>query len=186
MSEIESIIWRRLDTPGHEWAQGTADASESRLYGTAIFLYEGKPCCLEYLIECDARGETVTAEVVGEVGEDTIEIEIYVDGDGNWTMNGEPVPGVKGCEDIDLNFSPVTNTLPIRRLKLGIGESRKVNAAWLKFPSFKLEKFPQTYKRIDETTYHYESAGGEFQRDLTVSAFGMVIEYPGIWTEEKG
>lgn len=186
MSEIESIIWRRLDVPGHEWAQGTADETESRLYGTAIFVYDGKRCCLEYLIECDADGETVSAEIVGEAGDDIIEIEISVDGDGNWTLDGQQIPAVKGCVDIDLNFSPSTNTLPIRRLSLEVGESAEVSAAWLRFPSFKLEKLVQTYTRLDETTYRYESAGGAFKRDITVNEYGLVTEYPDYWTEEKG
>jgi uncharacterized protein len=186
MSEIESIIWRRLDVPGHEWAQATADETESRLYGTAIFVYEGKPCCLEYLIECDASGETVSVEIVGEAGEDIVEIEISVDGDGRWTMDGQAIPDVEGCIDIDLNFSPVTNTLPIRRLDLAVGESREVSAAWLRFPDFRLEKLIQTYTRLDENTYRYESAGGAFTRDVIVNAFGLVTEYPDYWTEEKG
>lgn len=172
--------------PGHEWAQGTADETESRLYGTVIFVHEGKPCCLEYLIECDASGETVSAEIVGEAGDDIIEIEIAVDGDGNWSMDGRDIPEVKGCVDIDLNFSPVTNTLPIRRLKLAVGESREVSAAWLRFPSFKLERLDQTYTRLDRDTYRYESAGGKFTRDIKVSEFGMVTEYPDYWTEEPG
>jgi len=186
MAEIESIIWRRIDMPGHEWAQATADEGESRLYGTAIFVYEGKPCCLEYLIECDDSGETVSVEVVGEAGDEIVEIEISVDGDGNWTMDEQVIPGVKGCVDIDLNFSPVTNTLPIKRLNLEIGESQAVSAAWLRFPSFKLERFDQTYTRLAENVFRYESAGGTFKRDLTVNEFGLVTEYPGLWTEEKG
>jgi uncharacterized protein len=172
--------------PGHEWAQGTADETESRLYGTAIFVYEGKPCCLEYLIECDAEGETVSAEIVGEAGDDIIEIEISVDGDGNWTLDGQQIPEVKGCIDIDLNFSPVTNTLPIRRLNLGVGESREVSAAWLRFPSFTLERLDQIYTRLDENTYRYESGGGKFTRDITVTEFGLATEYPDYWTRERG
>jgi hypothetical protein len=186
MSQIESIIWRRLDIPGHEWAQLTADEAESRLYGTAIFVYEGKPCCLEYLIECDSSGETISAEIVGEVGEDVIEIEISVDGDGNWTMGEQVIAEVKGCIDIDLNFSPVTNTLPVRRLNLAVGESAEVSAAWLRFPSFKLEKLVQTYTRLDENTYRYESAGGVFIRDITVNKHGLVTDYPDYWTRENG
>lgn len=186
MSEIDSIIWRRLDVPGHEWAQGTADETESRLYGTAIFVYEGKRCCLEYLIECDADGETVTAEIVGEAGDDIIEIEISVDGDGNWTLDGQQIPAVKGCIDIDLNFSPATNTLPVRRLGLEVGESAEVSAAWLRFPGFKLEKLVQTYTRLSENTYRYESGDGAFKRDITVNEYGLVTEYPNYWMEEKG
>src|SRR5712664_99467 len=36
--------------------------------------------------------------------------------------------------DIDLAVTPATNTLPIRRLNLEVGQSQEVTAAWLKFP----------------------------------------------------
>jgi hypothetical protein len=183
---VRSIIWRRLDTPGHEWAQGLADESGSQFHGTSIFVDEGKPCFLEYLVACDTDGETISVEVLGEVGDDLIEIEILVGDDGVWTMNEEEIGEVEGCVDIDLNFSPITNTLPIRRLNLAVGASQKVAAAWLRFPSFKLERFEQTYTRVDENTYHYESRDGEFKRDLTVDEYGMVTNYPGFWTEERG
>ena len=180
-----SIIWRRLDQPGHEWAQGSTTDDGTQFFGTAIFIDQGMRCCLDYLIDCDENGETVAVEVIGEAGDETIEIEISVDDHGSWTMNGEHQPQVGDCIDIDLNFSPFTNTLPIRRLDLEVGESENLSAAWLRFPSFKLERFEQTYTRTGENIYRYESQGGEFQRDLTVDEHGFVTEYPGIWIEES-
>jgi hypothetical protein len=182
---VRSIIWRRLDNPGHEWAQGSTNEDGVQFYGTAIFVDQGKRSCLDYLIDCDENGETVGVEVIGEAGDETIEIEISVDDDGTWTMNGERQPQVGDCIDIDLNFSPLTNTLPIRRLDLAVGESEHVIAAWLRFPSFKLERFEQTYTRVDDNLYRYESRDGSFSRDLTVDEHGFVTDYPGFWTEER-
>ena len=68
-------------------------------------------------------------------------------------------PAVAGCVDLDLNFSPSTNLLPIRRLNLSVGQEAAVRAAWLRFPSFILEPLEQLYRRVDATTYRYESAG---------------------------
>lgn len=86
-----------------------------------------------------------------------------------------------GCIDLDLNFSPSTNLLPIRRLGLAIGEEAKVNAAWLRFPGFTLEPLEQLYRRIDRTTYRYESAGGKFVAELRVNTAGFVTHYPNFW-----
>jgi hypothetical protein len=33
-------------------------------------------------------------------------------------------------------------------------------------------------------SYHYESAGGQFQRDLGVNSAGFVVRYPGLWQAE--
>ena len=93
-------------------------------------------------------------------------------------MNGEHVPPVEGCIDVDLNFSPSTNLLPIRRLNLGIGDEATVRAAWLRFPTFTLEPLDQSYSRIAENRYQYKSAS--FTAEITVNEAGLVLEY-GVW-----
>ena len=96
-------------------------------------------------------------------------------------------PAVKGCTDVDLNFSPSTNLLPIRRLNLNIGNQAPVSAAWLRFPSFTLERLDQIYSRVDDQTYRYESnRGGKFVVELKTNDIGLVISYPGLWEEERG
>jgi hypothetical protein len=93
---------------------------------------------------------------------------------------------VAGCIDVDLNFSPSTNVLPIRRLNLAVGESQIVRAAWLRFPSFVLEPLEQRYTRIAEDRVHYESFTTNFQAELRVSRNGMVLDYENIWIAETG
>jgi hypothetical protein len=83
--------------------------------------------------------------------------------------------------DLDLNFSPSTNLLPIRRLRLDVGQEAAVRAAWLRFPGFTLEPLEQRYRRTADDAYRYESAGGAFVRDLTVNDEGFVVRYPGLW-----
>ena len=82
---------------------------------------------------------------------------------------------LKGCTDVDLGCSPSTNTLPIRRLRLGVGASQKIQAAWLRFPDFTIVKAAQTYTRLDEFTYRY--ASGTFEAELTVDDDGLVAAY---------
>jgi hypothetical protein len=179
-----TIIWRTLSTPGHETAKIYGDEHEGwTIDGVSVFLHEGASVRLDYLIECEANWETSYLTVNGWVGDEIIDIEIEVT-DSSWTLNGEPVAGVDGCIDIDLNFSPITNTLPIRRLDLAIGESKTVRAAWLRFPSFQLELLEQTYTRLDESTVKYQTTSG-FTATLTVDAAGMVTHYPDGWTIEQ-
>lgn len=183
--EATTIIWRRLDTPGHDSATVFFDEDKWYLDGASVFLYEGKPCRLDYTIECDEDWNTTGASVTGWVGEEVVDLEIEVDEDLRWFVNEEEMPQVAGCVDIDLNFSPITNTLPIRRLELDAGESASAKAAWLKFPSFEFEPLEQTYTHTNEDTYTYNSGGGEFIRELTVNAEGLVTDYPDFFVEEK-
>lgn len=91
------------------------------------------------------------------------------------------------CTDIDLNFSPSTNLLPVRRLELAIGSARAVRAAWLRFPSFTLkEPLEQTDTRLDERLYRYESAGGSFVALVTVDDFGLAMNDADRWSRETG
>ncbi len=177
----EAILWRRLDQPGHEAARLSFQHPYRYLAGTAVFAEKQEPCRLDYLVVCDAAWLTLSGRVTGWVGEKVIEIELAVDAASRWTLNGTEHPEMTGCLDLDLNFSPSTNLLPIRRLDLAIGQEAKVRAAWLRFPSFALEPLDQLYRRIGETTYRYESAGGRFVADLEVNRAGFVVRYPGFW-----
>jgi len=177
----QAILWRRLDRPGHESCRLNALEPGWRLEGSAVFAHEQQPCQLDYAIVCDAEWGTVSGKVSGWVGENGIEIQISVDAAQNWRLNGAEVKEVAGCTDLDLNFSPSTNLLPIRRLKLEIGQEATVRAAWLRFPSFALEPLEQRYRRINGTTYRYESAGGRFVTELEVNAAGFVTLYPNFW-----
>jgi hypothetical protein len=180
-----SVIWRRLDKPGHEAGRLTRRGSEWRLTGTAVFASDSRPCRLDYEVVCDSNWRTRSGQVTGWLGTDLVEVEISADA-GRWGLNGVNCPAVAGCVDLDLSFSPSTNLLPIRRLGLAIGAEAQVRAAWLKFPCFTLEPLDQLYRRTGETTYRYESAGGSFVADLRVNAAGFVIDYPGLWQMEGG
>jgi uncharacterized protein len=184
MPQFTSILWRRLDHPGHESARLFFEADSWHLQGTAVFSHDKLPCRLDYHIVCDSRWHTQAGRVTGWVGDSLIEIELAVRGDRRWFLSGMESPDVAGCIDLDLNFSPSTNLLPIRRLNLAVGQGMEVCAAWLRFPSFKLEPLSQVYKRIDETTYRYESGGGSFVAELRVNAESFVIDYPNLWKEE--
>lgn len=179
-----SIIWRRLDCPGHESARLSQLAPGWRLEGAAVFLHEHQPCRLNYAIQCDSRWRTISGKVEGWVGSELVEIDVVVDPAQRWSLNGTESGEVNGCIDLDLNFSPVTNLLPIRRLDLDVGQEAKVRAAWLRFPSFKLEALEQIYRRTGTSTYRYESAGGKFVADLVVDEAGFVTDYPQFWRVE--
>jgi hypothetical protein len=179
-----SILWRRLDHPGQDAARLFFQEDSWNLQGTAVFSHDLLPCRLDYHVVCDSRWNTRSANVAGWLGDALIEIEFDVRSDRRWLANEEDSPEVAGCIDLDLNFSPSTNLLPIRRLNLAIGQETEVRAAWLRFPSFKLEPLSQLYKRIDETTYRYESGGGSFVTELTVNDVGFVIKYPNFWEME--
>lgn len=182
--EGETILWRRLDLPGHEIATIAPSADGWRLEGVAVLVESGRPCRIDYEIHCDARWVTRRCAIRGRVGEHTVKLEVQRGPTAVWSMDGIDVPTLEGCDDIDLGFSPATNLLPIRRLALPVGAQAIVRAAWIRFPELTAEVLVQTYTHVDVDRYVYESAGGAFRRELQVDAFGCVLDYPGLWRAE--
>ena len=105
-------------------------------------------------------------------------IVLMRDSKGGWTIDGARASALRGCTDVDLGFSPSTNTLPIRRLRLDISASKTINAAWVRFPGLEVVKAAQAYTRLDELTYRY--ASGSFEAELTVDGVGLVTDY-AVW-----
>src|SRR6185503_8914962 len=117
-----SILWRRLDLPGHESARLERRRGAWEVVGAAVFTDADRLCRLYYQVACDEAWRTTGARVAGWVGDAAVDVAVEADGAGRWRLNGRECPRVEGCVDLDLNFSPSTNLLPIRRLGLEVGE----------------------------------------------------------------
>jgi hypothetical protein len=182
---IRRVLWQSNDDPGHEWcslddgAAGSGRSSRAaQLRGTAVLAAEGIPWRINYSIELGEAGVTRHVSVTAEGGRpEPVAIELSHDGRGRWTKaaSGDVVVDDPNALDIDLAFSPSTNSLPIRRLGLAVGERREIAVAWVLFPSFEVVRGSQTYERLGERAWRYESPG--FKADLTVDAHGLVDTY---------
>lgn len=181
---LDSVLWRRLDFPGHDACQLVRAASGYELKGVAVFLYRNRPCSLQYSVRCNKHWLTCYAHVVGVVGRKTVEVQIQRVG-ANWILNRELQPGLADCKDVDLSFTPATNTLPVRRLRLSVGQSCATSAAWLRFPSLTLARLDQTYTYRASGTYAYRSFAGKFRRQLRLRQSGLVTTYPTLWRTER-
>ncbi len=179
-----SCLWRNIVQKGHEYCQLLSDDESYSLEGTAVFLHDSKACQLNYQINCDHLWQTRDAHIDGWVGLERISLHTRTDAEHRWWVNDKQVTKVSGCIDIDLNFSPCTNLIPIRRLRMQVGEKANLTAAWLRFPSFKLEPLPQQYERLDGLRYRYSSDHGMFVADLQTNELGFVLEYLPFWTSE--
>ena len=177
-------MWRRLDKPGAEVATLTYDGAVRVLAGVVLISQDGRPCELEYHIECDEAWQTETVRISGHLGGTPAALELVRSPNHSWRVNGTLTPMLHGCVDVDLGFSPVTNLLPIRRLQLVLGGRAEVRAAWVRFPELTLEVLEQAYTHVGTASYLYESAGGAFRRELSVNAVGFVVEYPDYWRAE--
>jgi hypothetical protein len=77
--------------------------------------------------------------------------------------------------------TPATNTLPIRRLALDVGESRAVDALWIVFPDVTPRRLQQIYTRTGDRLYRYENPSTGFQAELETDEAGLVVRYGDFW-----
>ena len=133
------------------------------------------PLRIEYRIVCHTNWQTSTVEVRQQYGREETLLGLVRDAAGVWVGDGRPMPTLAGCTDVDLGFSPSTNTLPIRRLRLAIGKPQTINAAWVLFPALEVHASAQTYTRLSDQSYRF--ASGDFAAELCVDAAGLVTDY---------
>jgi uncharacterized protein len=170
------VGWRRTDeVEADEHCTLTVRDGGLSLVGTVLGAEGGLPVRIEYRVLADGAGLTTAAHVRDLRGFALRTIALERDSKGSWTIDGARVPALRGCTDVDLGCSPSTNTLPIRRLRLAIGASHTVRAAWVRFPELAVVKAAQVYTRLDEFTYRY--ASGDFEADLVVDDDGLVAAY---------
>lgn len=179
-----SILWRRLDAPGHDACRLAPRDGGWRLEGVAAFLHEGTPAALAYEAECDAAWHTTRGLVRGWVGGRRFDVDVARSSDGTWTLGGRTVPGLDGCFDLDLGFTPATNLFQLRRIALAIGEGADVPVAWIDVPGDTLEVVHQRYERRTAETYWYAAPRFDYAALLRVTAAGFVARYPSLWEAE--
>ena len=173
------VAWRRSDElPTDEHCTLTVRDTGLALVGTVLGGEGDVPVRIEYRVMADQQGLTTAAHVRDLRGFEQRTIALTRSPKGDWTVDGKKVRALKGCTDVDLGCSPSTNTLPIRRLRLAVGASQTIKAAWVRFPELQVVKADQTYTRLDEFTYRY--ASGTFVGEITVDDDGLVTMYE-VW-----
>jgi hypothetical protein len=172
------ILWQGLITPSMERFIVSASNSGFEFSGLILQAHEEAPYVARYRIELHAGWRTRKVEVELEDGGQR-RLTLTADGEGNWSRDGQRLGNVTDCIDVDLEWSPSTNTLPIRRLGLAPGETKSLAAAWVRFPTLEVQRLEQSYERLDEGRYRYRS--GRFTADLAVDGDGMVLQYGVNW-----
>lgn len=169
------ILWRSAELESLERFTSSPIIDGWRFDGLVVLPVDGEPTQISYQVEVDAGWRTRRADVtIARQGGDR-RITFAADGDAGWTLDGGPAEALTGCVDVDLGFTPATNTLPIRRLGMDVGETRTLPVAWLVFPEVVIERNEQTYTRLAVDRWEYRSDG--FVAELAVDAGGYVLRY---------
>lgn len=173
------ILWRSDELDSAERFVAARAGDGWRLEGNVVLPIEGEPARIDYGIDLDREWRTRAADVEIDMASGGRTIGFEADGAGAWLVDGVASPTLDGCIDIDFSFTPATNTLQIRRLGLGVGDSETLAVAWLSFPELVIGPLTQTYCRIADDRWRYGS--GDFTAELAVDAGGFVLRYADLW-----
>ena len=183
---VASILWNRLDTPGHDACRLIEKHGGWELEGTAVFVKGGAPARLDYNVACDASWRTRWGRVRGWIGARALDLYIARTAPGTWTLNGDEALTSMDCVDLDLGFTPATNLISLRRLNLPVGQRTTIFTAWLDEGAARLEVVEQAYRRQAGGAYAYEAPRFQYQAVLDVDSTGFVRRYPTLWEAVTG
>jgi len=196
-----SLFWARRDTSGAEHALIDARAG-LRASGSALAV-DPIPYSARYELRTDSEWVTTALDVSTEGAGWSRTVSLASEG-GRWRIStaergdldaaltaaghaGAGLPGTEdpnlliGAFDVDLTGSPLTNTLPIRRLgllKAEPGVAHRVSVAWVLLPSLEVVQADQIYTALGDGRVRF--ANETFSADLVVDGDGFVVEYPGL------
>jgi hypothetical protein len=176
---VAAVMWRG-DDGSAERCRLEEVSGRPRVNGVVVSPVGGMPTEIRYVITLDETWRTTACHVVVIDPERTRRLHLHAAGDGGWhDDSGAALEALRGCTDVDLGVTPATNTLPIRRLGLAVGESSEIRAAWIRFPELTIAAAGQHYTREAERRWRYRS--NTFEAELDVDERGIVLRYGQIW-----
>jgi hypothetical protein len=121
-----NIVWEWLEEPGLEHVTIEARDKLIRVEGNIVSSFGGSPCHLRYRMTCTPLWQFKSIDVgMKRPGENRLMSLVRGD-DGLWSLDGQARPDLAHCTDIDIEASPFTNTLPIRRLTFAAREAKQI------------------------------------------------------------
>jgi uncharacterized protein len=189
------VAWRGIE----EWLAEAAsiDLREDGLSASGIQLGANPvPYRVDYRL--DAGEGFVTRELeVTAVGEGwRRHLMLRHDGSGRWSADVESdanppggawdgeLPDLSEALDIDIGFSPLTNSMPILRHGLDREGSRDFVMAWVSIPDLRVLASRQRYEHIraDDagSTVRFLELDGDFTAELELDGDGLLVFYPAL------
>jgi uncharacterized protein len=149
---------------------------------------------VDYRLECPDDYVTRELELTATAEGWRRRLLLTHDGDGGWRAEvddegevpGGPwdgeLPGLSEARDIDIENSPLTNTMPILRHAFQHGGERDFLMAFVTLPALRVEASPQRYEHVRAgdggSVVRYLSRDGDFTAELELDADGLLVFYP--------
>jgi uncharacterized protein len=187
------LLWTGVE----EWLTETAsvELAGDGMRASGIQLgAEPVPFRVDYRLEAPDRFVTGELELTATSEGWSRHLLLTRDGSGEWAAEvsdqgdvpggpwGGELPDLSKALDIDIQNSPLTNTMPILREGFRQGGSGDFVMAFVTLPTLRVEASPQRYEHVsaagDESVVRYISRDGDFTADLELDSDGLLVHYP--------
>jgi hypothetical protein len=155
---------------------------------------EPAPFRVDYRLEAPERFVTRELELTATAEGWRRHLLLLHDGSGGWRAEVEDegevpggpwdgeLPDLSQARDIDIENSPLTNTMPILRHGFQSEGSGDFVMAFVRMPTLRVEASPQRYEHVragdDDAVVRYLSRDGDFTAELELDADGLLVFYP--------
>jgi uncharacterized protein len=187
------MVWAGVE----EWLTETAAAELTdgglRAVGTQLGADPG-PFRVDYRLEAPENFVTRELELTATAERWRRHVVLRHDGAGVWQAEVEDrgdvpggpwdglLPDLSEARDIDIENSPLTNTMPILRHGFQREGSGDFVMAFVTMPTLRVEASPQRYEHVrateDGSVVRYLSRDGDFTAELELDADGLLSFYP--------
>ncbi|MEW9918418.1 putative glycolipid-binding domain-containing protein [Marimonas sp. MJW-29] len=163
-----AIVW--------EWQDGTFDRARFDLTPTGWDI-TGRHGETRYVIKLNTDHEPTSLEAT--CGDRTLSLRRTA---GGWRDDdGTLLPNSAGARDLDLGWTAVTNSFPIRRLMARRRGHGRFDVLLVALPDLDTRIVRQSYAREGKFWLYVNHDSG-FSARLEVDNHGLVIDYPGLCT----
>jgi uncharacterized protein len=146
-----------------------------------VGLHNEKTYRIRYTIQTNADWQTLQCDLIAEIDGELQNYSFRNVGNNQWTMNGVLHPEFDGCTEVDISLTPLTNTLPINRLKLKATAEAEINVICMDVLKQEVNITRQKYKKVSADEYRFENVPNDFKAIIKVNAEGFVTDYPPLF-----
>ena len=187
------LVWTGVE----EWLTEAAEVhlGDEGLSATGVQLgAEPTPFRADYRLEAPERFVTREVELTSTGNGWRRHLLLRHDGSGTWTAGvgdegevpGGPwdgeLPDLSAARDIDIENSPLTNTMPILRHGFQTDGTGDFVMAFVRIPTLRVEASSQRYEHVrrgeDGSVVRYLSRDGDFTAELELDLDGLLEFYP--------
>lgn len=176
-----TVAWLSLAEPRLEHVTIWRGLRGFAAHGRLASVDAGRPVFARYRLDLDEDWRTRRLQAVWRsAGESARRVRLRRDADSAWHDVAGPRPDLAGCLAVDLAWTPLTNTLPIRSLGLAAGEQREITVAYVA-PDLSVLPDGQRYTRLGPQRWRFDSLDSDFTAEMTVDGEGLVVDYPPLF-----